>query len=307
MTSFAGVHPVLQTPFDDSPGQRILLDRLAALVDVLVEQGADGVVGLGLASEAGTLTEEERDGFCQTVSERLAGRLPFTVGIDGPTNVAAERTRRAVGLGATAVMVIPPAAARTPDQLVEHFRRVADAGGVPVLVQDAPQVTGVQLPAETLHRMSAHPLIGAVKVEGLDAGPKTSHLVASSLRVMAGWGGLHYPESFGRGAVGCMPGSDLGAALSELHGLLEQERHEDADRLYRAILPLLAYQTQSLAMLVLGAKRAHVRAGLFPNAAMRAPASQLDARQKGAFDALFDRLESDDVPGPWAGRRASSV
>lgn len=306
MSSFAGVHPVLHTPFDDDPGQGILHGRLAALVDVLVDQGADGVVGLGLASEAGTLTEEERDRFCRTVAERLAGRLPFTVGIDGPTAVAAERTRRAVGLGATAVMVIPPASARTPDQLVEHFTQVAEAGGVPVLVQDAPQVTGVLLPADTLQRMSEHPLVRAVKIEGLDAGPKTSRLVADGLRVMAGWGGLHYPESFERGAVGCMPGSDLGAALTELHAKLAEGRDEDADRLYRAILPLLAYQTQSLAMLVLGAKRAHVRAGLFPSGAMRAPAARLDARQERAFDALFDRLESDAVPGPWS-RRTSTV
>lgn len=306
MTSFAGVHPVLHTPFADDPGQGILHDRLAALVDVLVDQGADGVVGLGLASEASALTEGERDEFCRTVSERLAGRLPLTVGVDGSTALAAERTSRAVELGARAVMVIPPAAARTPDQLVEHFTRVAEAGGVPVLVQDAPQVTGVQLPAETLHRMSSHPLVRAVKIEGLDAGPKTSQLAGGGLRVMAGWGGLHYPESFDRGAVGCMPGSDLGAALGEIHAHLEADRHEEADRLYRAILPLLAYQTQSLAMLVLGAKRAHVRAGLFPGAAMRAPAARLDARQERAFDALFDRLEGDAVPGPWS-RRPSTV
>ena len=290
---------MLHTPFAASAGQPVLHDRLGALVEALVAAGVQGVVGLGLASEASTLTERERDEVCVTVAERLDGRTPFTVGIDGPTAVAADRAGRAVALGATGLMVIPPAAATEPAQVVEHFAAVADAGGVPVLVQDAPQVTGVQLPVELLTRLAGHPLVGAVKVEGLGAGPKISALAGAGLSVMAGWGGLHYPESLDRGAAGCMPGSDLAEALLDLHRHAELGRHDDADAVYRAILPLLAYETQSLALLVLGAKRALTRAGLFPNGAMRAPAPSLDARQEGAFDALFERLERDGVPGPW--------
>ena len=124
--------------------------------------------------------------------------------------------------------------------------------------------------------------------------------MAAGLEVMAGWGGLHYPESLERGASGCMPGCDLAPALLAIHDAAGAEHGDEADRLYRAILPLLAYETQSLAHLVLGEKRALRRAGLFTHDAMRAPAPSLDSVQARAFDALFDRLAADGIPGPWA-------
>jgi 4-hydroxy-tetrahydrodipicolinate synthase len=301
---FAGVHPVLHTPFGPEPDQAVLHEELGALVEAMVEAGVQGVVALGLASEAPMLTEEERDAICGTVTRVLAGRLSLTVGIDGATAVAVDRARRAVGQGASALMVIPPQGASTPELLVEHFGRVAEAAGAPVLVQDAPQVTGVVLEADVLERMAeAHPLVRSVKVEGLAAGPKISRLAAAGLEVMAGWGGLHYPESLQRGAVGCMPGCDLAPALLAVHEAGRAGDREAAERVYRAILPLLAYETQSLAHLVLGEKRALHRGGLFTHEAMRAPAPSLDARQCEAFDALFDRLAADGVPGPWSAAR----
>ena len=299
--AFAGIHPILHTPFGPEPEQAVLHTELAALVESMVDAGVQGVVALGLASEAPALTEAERDAICTTVARALARRLPFTVGVDGGTAVAVDRARRAVGQGASALMVIPPAGASTPKLLLEHFGRVADAAGTPVLVQDAPQVTGVVLEPDVLERLAAaHPLVRSVKVEGLAAGPKISRLTAAGLEVMAGWGGLHYPESLERGAVGCMPGCDLAAALLAVHAAAGAGDRDAAERAYRAILPLLAYETQSLAHLVLGEKRALRRAGLFSHETMRAPAPSLDAHGREAFDALFDRLAADGVPGPWA-------
>jgi 4-hydroxy-tetrahydrodipicolinate synthase len=138
-----------------------------------------------------------------------------------------------------------------------------------------------------------------VKVEGLGAGPKVSRLVEDGLEVMAGWGGLHYPESLERGAVGCMPGCDLAESLLALHDAAGAGRRDEAERVYRAILPLLAYETQSLADLVPG-ERALRPAGIFSSEAMRAPAPSLDPRQQATFDALFDRLAADGIPGPFA-------
>ena len=96
-----------------------------------------------------------------------------------------------------------------------------------------------------------------------------------------------------------MPGCDLAPALLAIHDATRAGDGEEADRLYRAILPLLTYETQSLAHLVLGEKRALRRAGIFTHDAMRAPAPSLDPGQGRTFDALFDRLAADGIPGPW--------
>ena len=264
----------------------------------MLEQGVDGLVVLGLASEAWALTERERDEVLATVADALAGRAPLVVGIDGATGVAEERARRAGAHGAAGLMVVPPATASSSDRLVLHFCRVADAASVPVLVQDAPQATGVTLdPSGILALATSHPLVRAVKVEALGAGSKVSRLAAEGVEIVAGWGGLHYLDSLRRGASGCMPGCDLAPAIRAIDRLARAGQPGEAEELYRLILPLLAYEAQSLELLVLGAKRLLVRQGLFASGAMRAPARGLDQEECRTFDALFERLERERVPG----------
>jgi 4-hydroxy-tetrahydrodipicolinate synthase len=123
------------------------------LVHGMVGQEVDGVVALGLASEAWALTESERDAVCATIAEALDGRVPLVVGIDGDTRVAMDRSRRAVAMGAAGLMVLPPTSARPPARSVAHFTTVADAAGVPILVQDSPQITAITLSLDELLAM----------------------------------------------------------------------------------------------------------------------------------------------------------
>jgi dihydrodipicolinate synthase/N-acetylneuraminate lyase len=291
LTSFEGVHPVLQIPFAADADQAIRHDELACLVQTLVDDGVSGLVVLGLASEAWTLTPSERDSACATAASVLDSRLPFTVGLAGDKAVVINQAVRAASIGASAVMVLPPADV-PPTHLPTHFASVADAADIPVLIQDSPQVTGVQLSISTIAGiMQSHPLICAVKIEAPDAGQKISEAVASGINVVAGWGGLHYPDRLRRGAVGCMPGSDLGAAFSSIHRLWRQLDEVASDSIYRAILPLLSYLSQSLELLILGAKHALVRRAIFTDASMRAPARSLDRVELKTLNGLHAELE----------------
>src|SRR3989441_10549288 len=212
---FAGVRPVLQTPFGNTADQPILYDALGSLAARMLDFDIDGLVILGLASEAWALTEKERDAVSETVGA-YATRTSIVAGIDGTTAVAVDRARRAVRYGASSLMVLPPRGA-TVDQLVTHFCRVADAGGGPILIQDSPPGSGAELGPPAFVRLAeAHPLLCAAKVEGPGAGPKVSRLGEAGIEGVAGWGGLHYPESLRRGAIRCMPGSHLGAASTRM-------------------------------------------------------------------------------------------
>lgn len=295
--SFGGVAPVLHVPFGGDPDQSVLHEALARLVERLVAMGVDGLVVLGLASEAWALTDAERDAVCATAAEAAGGRVPLVAGIDGATAVAVDRARRAVERGASALMALPPPRPTGPRAVADHFLSVAQAAGVPILVQDSPQISGIELDADLLIGLAERdPLLRAVKIEAPATGPKVSRVARAGLEVVAGWGGLHYLESLRRGAVGCMPGSDLGAAFGEIHRLAAASPPE-AEELYRRILPLLSYAAQSLELLILAAKRALMRFDVFPSAALRRPGRELDEEEARTLDELFDRLERERVPG----------
>lgn len=295
--AFEGVRPVLHLAFGATDLEPVDHGALATLATAMLDAGVDGLVVLGLASEAWTLREPERHEVLATVARVVEGRVPMTVGIDGTTAVAIERARVAADAGASGLMVLPPASARTAQQLLGHYGSIADAVGLPILVQDSPQVTGVQLPVETLVALSAHPLVRSVKSEIPGAGAKVSAAHAAGIEVVAGWGGLGYLDSVARGAVGVMPGCDLAPALLDIDRRARSGDHAGADATYRSILPLLSYEGQSLDLLLLGAKHHLRRAGILPNERLRAPARGLDAQETATFDDLLDRLALDGVPG----------
>jgi len=294
--AFAGVRPVLHLSFGDGPGEPIDHGSLAALTQAMLGVGVDGLVVLGLASEAWAVREPEREEVLRTVAQVVDGQVPIAVGIDGTTAVAVARARAAAAGGASGLMVLPPGSARTTAQVVAHYSAIAEVG-LPILVQDSPQVTGVTLSVDTLVALAAHPLVRSLKSEIPGAGAKVSAAHAAGIEVIAGWGGLGYLDSIARGATGVMPGCDLAAALLDIDRRARSGDHPGADAVSRAILPLLSFEGQSLDLLLLGAKHHLRRAGIMSHERLRAPARTLDDQETATLDGLLDRLAADDVPG----------
>jgi 4-hydroxy-tetrahydrodipicolinate synthase len=285
-------------PFEADAARSIAWSELDTLALRMIDAGVDGLVVLGLASEAWTLTELERDEAVDRIATVTAGRIPFVVGIDGATRVAVDRAVRAAGQGASGLMVLPPARATTSTQLARHFAAIADASLLPVLVQDSPQVTGVSLDLATLEALIVgHPLVAALKVEIPGAGPKVSAAHAAGMEIVAGWGGLGYLEQLARGASGCMPGCDLGPALLAVDRAVRAGDEARALALYRVILPLLAFETPSLELLLLSAKRHLRRQGVFSGELLRDPGRILDELEVATVDSLLDELAAAEVPG----------
>jgi dihydrodipicolinate synthase/N-acetylneuraminate lyase len=295
---FEGVRPVLHVPFADTAAQPIVEAELAMLAGVMLDEGADGLVVLGLASESWALTEAERERVVAIAAEACRGRAPLVVGLDGTTAVAVDRARQAVSAGAAGLMVLPPRQAPGREALLRHFSAIAAAAGVPLLIQDSPQVTGVTLEVATLVAIAeAEPLVVAVKSEIPGAGSKASAIHASGLELVAGWGGLGYLEQLQRGAVGCFPGCDLGPVMGAIHRRARAGDDAAAEQLYRRILPLLSLASSSLELLLLTAKRHLRRRGIFSSEVLRAPARGLDEHEASAVDALLDELQALGTPG----------
>lgn len=160
----------LITPMD-SQG-RIEFQRLPALLDFHLGRGSAGIVVAGTTGESATLEPAEADRLLEQVVRHVDGRVPVLAGT-GVTATAATvaRTRRAGELGADAALVVTPAYYRpTQRGLLAHYRAVADASNVPVVLYNVPGRTAVDLLPETSAALAGHSRIVGLKeaVPGAD-------------------------------------------------------------------------------------------------------------------------------------------
>ena len=205
-----GVIPILVTPFDQDGS--VDLAQLDAQIEFLVGVGVNWA-GFGFGSESPRLAEEELEQATARAVASAAGRLGI-VGNAQMTSVAAgiEAVRRVRRAGAQLAMLRPSGLEGIgEDELFETVAAVAEGGGLLLVVQDAPQSTGVQMSPRLLARLLHEiPGVAAVKVEPPAPAPKMA-LIVEELSgapgvIIGGAGGLDYLHELERGAVGTMPG-----------------------------------------------------------------------------------------------------
>ncbi len=291
-----GIAPVVPTPFDptggsvDHPG----LDNLS---DLLAESDVGALVALGVASESRALSESERSAVVETVVSSANVRKPVIAGVDGYTRAAVEQARSYRSLGVAAVMLrTPPGCAGAA--LVNHVRAVATAADLPIMLQNAPRETGVDVLPDDLEQLCRQvPSVFSIKEESAAVGARTSQLAAAGLRVFTGNGGINYPEFVARGAVGCVPGLDLAPAWLRIDGLLREGSRGAGLAEYEKILPLLTFGMQSLDLYMHCQKRYFERLGMIGSAHVRGPAQVFDDVSRETADRLFAGLARRGVPG----------
>ena len=151
------------TPFDEAGA--LDLDGAQALADHLVREGCDGLVLSGTTGESPTTTDEEKAALVTAVREAVGERASVVAGVGTfDTRHTVELTLTAEKAGADGVLVVSPYYSRPPqDALEAHFREIADASGLPVMLYDIPGRTGTRIEPETMIRLAEHPRIVAVK------------------------------------------------------------------------------------------------------------------------------------------------
>jgi len=136
-----------------------------ALMAGLVDQGVDGIVVTGTTGETSTLTDQEKLQLV-TVGKQVAGGKAkiITGGGSNETAHAIELYKASEKAGADGVMVVTPYYNKpTQAGILTHFRLIADATDLPVILYDIPGRTGVPIRYETILRAAKHPNIAAVK------------------------------------------------------------------------------------------------------------------------------------------------
>ncbi|MET9682605.1 4-hydroxy-tetrahydrodipicolinate synthase [Streptomyces coeruleorubidus] len=162
-TPFGRALCAMITPFTTSGA--LDLDGAQRLAAHLVAQGCDGLVLSGTTGESPTTTDAEKSALIAAVREAVGDRASIVAGIGTPdTRHTVDLAREAEKAGADGLLVVAPYYSRPPQDAIEaHFREIADASELPLMLYDIPFRTGVRVEPETILRLSAHPRIVAVK------------------------------------------------------------------------------------------------------------------------------------------------
>jgi 4-hydroxy-tetrahydrodipicolinate synthase len=240
VTTFPGIIPAVVVPFAEDGS--IDVAALRANVTHLLDGGVHGLVVNGTMGEAGSLSTGERGLVIETVVGHVGGRVPVTVGVSaGSTAAARGYAEQARAAGAQGVMCLPPLLYRgTTEELAAHFAAVADAAGLPVMLYNNPEASGIDLvPAVIAEIAAAVPGIVAVKECSGDARRIAALLGATDLEVLVG-GDDWALEGFAAGATGWVSGvANVAPAESvELADLVAAGRLPEARALYQRLLPL---------------------------------------------------------------------
>jgi 4-hydroxy-tetrahydrodipicolinate synthase len=295
-----GTYTALVTPFRGAD-LAVDWDALAALVEDQVEGGVAGIVPCGTTGESPTLTHEEHDRVVAFVVERARGRVAVVAGTGSNSTREAERlTRRAAESGADAALVVCPYYNRPSQRmLLEHFRRVAAASPLPVVLYNIPGRTGVNLEADTVARLRREvPSVVAIKEASGSLEQVAKLRAATDVVVLSGDDALTLPMvelgaagvvSVASNVVPRLVASSVCAALDG-HAADARALHERLLTLYRALFVEPNPVPVKCALRILGKTTDLVRAPLLPAL----------AETEGALRAALGPLVG-SAPAPSAG------
>ena len=147
---FTGTGVALITPFRRQQ-ETVDFTKLEALIEHIITSGVDYIVALGTTSEAATMTDSERSAVQEFIVETVSGRLPIMLGLGGNNTLHLTDTLARTNFeGISGILSVTPYYNK-PNQrgLLAHYRAVAEASPVPVIMYNVPGRTGVNMTAET--------------------------------------------------------------------------------------------------------------------------------------------------------------
>jgi len=289
--NYAGIYPPAVTPFKDG---EIDAAGLAHNVRRWMATGLRGVLVLGSNGEAAFLDDDEAERVVAVAREHMPGGRVLLAGTGRQsTRATIAATRRAARAGADAVLVLTPfyfKGQMTQDALAAHYRAVADASPVPVMLYNFTNVTGVNLAPDTVARLAEHPNIAGQKDSNGDVGQVAAIVarVPPAFPLLVGSAATVYPSMM-VGAAGAIVAvaNVVPEVCVALYDLVRAGRHDDARALQRRLTPLAQAVTSGHG--VAGLKAVMDEAG-FAGGEPRMPLRPVPADVRQAITNLYREL-----------------
>ena len=239
---FTGAGTALVTPFRaDGSLDEAAVSRLARRQ---IDAGVHFLVPCGTTGEVPTLTDEEQTRIVQLVVAEAKGRVPVLAGAGGyNTQEVIHAARRMRDAGADGILSVTPYYNKpTPEGLFQHYRAVADAVGLPIIVYNVPGRTGCNVDPATLLRLSTIPnIVGVKEASGnLTQMCEICASVPADFIVLSGDDALTLPLMAvgGRGVIS-VASNEIPGEMSRMVELAERGDFAGARSLHQRLMPLL--------------------------------------------------------------------
>ena len=293
--TYTGIWPVAPTPFNDDG--TVDLEGMKRVLDLMIDQGVDGICILANFSEQFLISDAERETLTRLCLEHVAGRVPVIVTISHfATPIVVDRARFAKDLGADIVMMMPPYHGAllkgNAQQTFEQFQAVGEVG-IPVMLQDAP-LSGVDLPVPLLVKM-------AQEIEMLKLFKIECPRAAAKLRALIAEGGAAIEGPFdGEEAITLLADLDAGATgtmtsamIPDLIGPIVRDflagNRAAAVEGYARVLPAVNHENRQCGFQ--SAKAAMVAGGVIKSDFCRHPIAPLHPDTKSLLMELIKPLD----------------
>jgi len=237
-----GVYPAATTQF--AADLSLDLPACRKVVTALVDDGVDGFVLLGTVGENNSLRAEEKRTVLAAAIDAVGGRVPLIAGVsEFSTDRAIEFVRDAASLGVDGFMLLPAMVyVPTDEELCAHFRLVAEATHLPIMLYNNPPAYRVNIGIETLEKLADVPNIVAVKESAPDPRRFTDIInrFGDRYTLMAGLDDVAL-EGFLLGATGWVSGLTSAFPRESVAMVAAVGRGDwtEARRIYRWFMPLL--------------------------------------------------------------------
>ncbi len=297
--SLEGIVPIVAATF--TPEGKLDEDSFQSVVRYLVQSGVSGLTLFGLATEFYKLTDAEKSRMqalllAETTKAAQAwGIISIT---DHSWEIAVERARNAEAQGADGLMLLPPFFLSPGEEAIfEHIRLVISSVTIPVIIQYAPNQTGVRLSPEFFLRLrESLPNADYIKVESQPPGRYVSQLVAASgnksLGALIGYAGVQMPDVLLRGAVGIQPGCSFVEIYLEIYRRFKQDDIKGMHALHEQLLPYISNWMQGIEMIIRAEKTILQRRGIIASDYCRHPTYQLDEIETAQIEAFVEEFAS---------------
>ena len=200
---YQGLYTAIVTPFKDG---KVDYDAFKALIEAQIAGGVDGIVPMGTTGESPTVSTEEHLEVIRVCIETVAGRCQVIAGTGANcTAEAIEMTKAAAAMGADGTLQVCPYYNK-PNQegVYQHFKAIAEATDLPIMLYSIPGRSGIEIAVETVARLAADfPTIVAIKEAGgsVERVNQLVQALPADFAVLSGDDGLTVPF-ISCGAVG---------------------------------------------------------------------------------------------------------
>lgn len=282
---FGRMLTAMVTPFGDDGS--VDLDAVARVADHLVSNGNDGLVVSGTTGESPTTTVAEDGQILAAVKDAVGDRATVVAGVGtNSTAHSVELAEQAAKIGVDAMLVVTPYYSK-PSQagVLEHFRRVVEAGELPTMLYDVPGRTGTTIALETYARAREWDHVVAVKDAYGDL-PRATRLADLGYAVYSGDdpATLGFLAHGGCGLVSVV-GHVAGRELASMIAAFLSGDHAAALATYRQLLPAFEAVMGVPNYGATSAKAALQLAGVLDNRRVRGPLVELDDAEVEALRA----------------------